>query len=229
MADGSVVAEHDFDPQDLVTLLGNLIDNAMDATMESDRDRRVEVFCDLRGQRLRLRVGDSGPGLTPAQRAQVFTRGWSTKPGVDGIGRGIGLALVTGWCAASRAASTSRSPAGAAPSSSWTSPRMPRRRPTCWRPDQPDRAAVGRSGMSTAAGSLSALVVEDEAVVAEANAMYLERLGLSVVGVARSGRDALRRLSDQPDIDLVVLDMNLPDGHGLTCCAASVPPGTART
>jgi sensor histidine kinase regulating citrate/malate metabolism len=25
----------------------------------------------------------------------VFTRGWSTKPGADGIGRGIGLALVT--------------------------------------------------------------------------------------------------------------------------------------
>jgi len=40
-------------------------------------------------------VGDSGPGLAAEQRSQVFTRGWSTKPGVDGIGRGIGLALVT--------------------------------------------------------------------------------------------------------------------------------------
>jgi sensor histidine kinase regulating citrate/malate metabolism len=95
VVEGSTVADHDFDPQDLVTLVGNLIDNAMDATGEMDRDRKVEVFCDLVGHRLRLRVGDSGPGLAAEQRRQVFTRGWSTKPGADGIGRGIGLALVT--------------------------------------------------------------------------------------------------------------------------------------
>lgn len=68
--------------------------------------------------------------------------------------------------------------------------------------------------MAGAAG-LTALVVEDEALVAEANALYLNRLGLVVVGVARSGREALRELAGHPEIDLVVLDMNLPDGHGL--------------
>ena len=68
---------------------------------------------------------------------------------------------------------------------------------------------------ATATTGLTALVVEDEAVVAESNALYLQRLGLEVVGVARSGRDALRLLAANPDIDLVVLDMNLPDSHGL--------------
>lgn len=68
--------------------------------------------------------------------------------------------------------------------------------------------------MSGSSG-LTALVVEDESVVAEANALYLQRLGVGVVGVARSGREALRLLAAHPDIDLVVLDMNLPDGHGL--------------
>lgn len=95
VVEGSHVADHDFDAADLVTLVGNLIDNAMDATGEVQRDRKVEVFCDLAADRLRLRVGDSGPGLPSAERQQVFTRGWSTKPGADGIGRGIGLALVT--------------------------------------------------------------------------------------------------------------------------------------
>jgi response regulator of citrate/malate metabolism len=52
-------------------------------------------------------------------------------------------------------------------------------------------------------------------VVAEANALYLQRLGLSVVGVAHSGRDAVRLLGSHPEVDLVLLDMNLPDGHGL--------------
>ncbi|HEU5484134.1 MAG TPA: response regulator [Microlunatus sp.] len=63
--------------------------------------------------------------------------------------------------------------------------------------------------------TFTALVVEDEAVVAEANALYLARLGLTVTGVVHSGREALRELAGHPEIDLVLLDMNLPDGHGL--------------
>lgn len=69
--------------------------------------------------------------------------------------------------------------------------------------------------MTASAVALEALVVEDEAVVAEANVLYLHRLGLRVAGVARSGREALRLLAGHPGLDLVVLDMNLPDGHGL--------------
>ena len=71
------------------------------------------------------------------------------------------------------------------------------------------------TSVEAATSGLTALVVEDEAVVAEANALYLQRLGLHVLGVARCGRDALRLLAAHPDIDLVVLDMNLPDSHGL--------------
>jgi response regulator of citrate/malate metabolism len=60
------------------------------------------------------------------------------------------------------------------------------------------------------------LVVEDEEVAAQAHASYVDRVdGFEVAGVARSGSDALRQLSNDPGIDLVLLDMHLPDGHGL--------------
>lgn len=59
------------------------------------------------------------------------------------------------------------------------------------------------------------LMVEDELVAGEANSAYASRVGLEVVGVARSGRDALRLLADTEDVDLLLLDMQLPDGHGL--------------
>lgn len=59
------------------------------------------------------------------------------------------------------------------------------------------------------------LVVDDERLVAEAHAAYVERLdGFTLAGVALSLQDAARHLR-QGDVDLVLLDMNLPDGHGL--------------
>jgi response regulator of citrate/malate metabolism len=60
-----------------------------------------------------------------------------------------------------------------------------------------------------------AVVVEDEETAGAAHAAYLERLGFEVVAVAASGRDALRTLARHDDIDLVLLDLKLPDTHGL--------------
>jgi response regulator of citrate/malate metabolism len=60
------------------------------------------------------------------------------------------------------------------------------------------------------------LVVEDEAIAAQAHAEYVGRVGgFEVAGVARSGVEALRHLAGDPEIDLVLLDMHLPDVHGL--------------
>ena len=90
------VRAHTFEAHDLVTILGNLVDNALDATaghLDGDRPREVEVLVEAEGDRLHIRVGDSGPGLAPGEHEKVFRRGWSTK-GAGGHDRGIGLALV---------------------------------------------------------------------------------------------------------------------------------------
>lgn len=78
---------------DAVSVLGNLVDNAMDAAAESD-DRWVQVS--LRrdaNEGIVLEVSDSGPGITPSLRERIFDQGYSTKP-ADAQGRGVGLALV---------------------------------------------------------------------------------------------------------------------------------------
>ncbi|MFD9565224.1 ATP-binding protein [Streptomyces sp. NPDC059994] len=76
-------------PRDLVTVLGNLVDNAVDAAQGS-AGARVAVTLTTEDQELVVRVADSGHGVDPAAVDAVFERGWSTKS----PGRGIGLALV---------------------------------------------------------------------------------------------------------------------------------------
>jgi response regulator of citrate/malate metabolism len=59
------------------------------------------------------------------------------------------------------------------------------------------------------------LVVEDEPIAADAHKVYVERVpGFAVAGSARTGADAFRLLREA-DVDLVLLDMNLPDRHGI--------------
>lgn len=62
---------------------------------------------------------------------------------------------------------------------------------------------------------LRVLVVDDEPVAVRGHRAYVERVeGFAVVGTAGSVREAVAVLQRTP-VDLVLLDLNLPDGHGL--------------
>ncbi|MGY4652739.1 ATP-binding protein [Mycobacterium sp. URHB0021] len=82
-------------PVDVTTVLGNLLDNAIDAARTGHHDTKVvEVELLEDGSTLHITVADSGDGVKPDFVEHVFTEGKSTKPqsAIPG-GRGIGMAL----------------------------------------------------------------------------------------------------------------------------------------
>ncbi len=72
----------------LVTIIGNLIDNAMEAmNCKEIQTRELTVGIYTQAQGMVITVDDTGCGITPENQKRIFENGFSTK----GEGRGIGL------------------------------------------------------------------------------------------------------------------------------------------
>jgi sensor histidine kinase regulating citrate/malate metabolism len=91
--DGKTEIPEYLDRHTLVTIVGNLLDNACEAVQVKPREQRKVRLSLTRGpELLKIQVHDSGNGVDPALGDAIFTKGVSGK---DGNGRGIGLYLVT--------------------------------------------------------------------------------------------------------------------------------------
>jgi sensor histidine kinase regulating citrate/malate metabolism len=82
---------------DVNTVLGNLIDNALDASSEA-ADPVVTVEIVQIDDDIRITVRDTGPGVASGLGDRVFRHGVSTKVSEQGSRRGVGLALVRMVC-----------------------------------------------------------------------------------------------------------------------------------
>jgi two-component system CitB family sensor kinase len=78
----------------VLTVAGNLIDNAIEATAQVPGPRWVELTVVSAGENLMIRVRDSGPGVPDDMREAIFTDGFTSKSSPTGARRGLGLALV---------------------------------------------------------------------------------------------------------------------------------------
>lgn len=134
LAKTTVAAERDvmvrLDPQSRVeavdveglpvtTVLGNLIDNAVDAVADDARTAgrhprgEVTVTLCVREGALHLTVVDSGPGIPADRIDDVFVDGYSTKSPRGVMRRGVGLALVHRLVTRSGGTISASSPGGA--------------------------------------------------------------------------------------------------------------------
>ena len=77
--------------QDVVTVVGNLLDNAIEAARGGSAPRRVELKAGTTPDAIDLAVTNTGAELGATELARMFERGWTTKAEP---GHGLGLVLV---------------------------------------------------------------------------------------------------------------------------------------
>jgi len=93
VAENTAITELAADPLDVVTILGNLIDNAVDSVAGIPA-ANVTVYLRQFGDSLHIRVSDTGSGVPAAHGESIFDAGVTTKPARPDGGRGLGLAIV---------------------------------------------------------------------------------------------------------------------------------------
>ncbi|MEU0964827.1 sensor histidine kinase [Streptomyces sp. NPDC005917] len=96
LSDDSALGEDPPHLRRLLTIVGNLLDNAIDAASGGPPAGGREVLLSLveAVDLVMVRVADSGPGIPPGATESIFEDGWSTRPDRGTARRGLGLALV---------------------------------------------------------------------------------------------------------------------------------------
>jgi len=210
----------------LEQILVNLAVNARDAmprggilTIDTDRfevdEEYVERHAELTiGTHVRLRVSDTGIGMTPEVMARAFQPFFTTK--AVGDGSGLGLATVYGIVAQSGGSIRLYSEPGVGTTVTILLPASDAT------PRVPDATAGAR-----VAGGGTILLVEDEVALREVTRRLLARNGYHVL-VADDGAHAVQLAGEHPSaIDLLLTDVVMPrmGGKEVAERVAALRPG----
>ncbi|MGB5195627.1 MAG: ATP-binding protein, partial [Candidatus Deferrimicrobium sp.] len=205
------------DPSQLDQVVMNLAINACDAMPRGGQLKITaepvtldEGFCRERawmspGKYLLLSVSDTGVGITPENLERIFDPFFTTK--AQGKGTGLGLSMVFGIVKNHGGCVDVRSEAGAG---------------TVFRvclPESPEAAIQEKAevGQTLPRGRGRILLVDDQEPVREVAKDMLEALGYEVI-TAADGLEGVSRYRDLwREIDLVILDMVMPNMSGGDC------------
>jgi PAS domain S-box-containing protein len=179
------------DPNQIQQVVLNLVSNAAEAI--GDAAGEIEIATGAEEGAVWIEVRDTGCGMNPETKARMFDPFFTTKF----TGRGLGLAAVAGIARVHKAEIGVTS----APGSGCT---IRISFPAAGESARPPRPAAD-NGHAAA----TILVVDDEDIVRRVAQATLEIRGYGVV-LAANGLEAIRRVREDPDIELVLLDLTMP-------------------
>lgn len=180
----------------------NLLVNAAQAIDDGHADRNVITLrTELAGDRIRVTVSDTGPGIAAAVRDRIFEPFVTTKP--KGVGTGLGLAICRDIVTSYRGDIRAEACRGGGTSFVVSLPLDTGRSPRKSGPAPSVNAGVGRRAR--------VLLVDDDPTVLKAFQRMVDHA--HAVHTAPSGREALGLLESE-DFDVVVCDLMMPDLSG---------------
>jgi len=205
------------DPSQLDQVVMNLAINACDAMPRGGQLKFTtepatldEAFCRERewmspGRYLLLSVSDTGVGISPENLERIFAPFFTTK--AQGKGTGLGLSMVFGIVKNHGGCVDVRSEAGVG---------------SVFRvflPESPEGAMNGKAAFDQAfpRGRGRILLVDDQEPVREVAKDMLEALGYEVITAVDGLEGVLRYRDLWREIDLVILDMVMPNMSGGDC------------
>ncbi len=178
-------------------VLWNLLSNAVKFTHKG----QVNLGCHYQGDNLTLTISDTGIGIAPHEQSRIFDMYYKSKDGhrLSIVGSGIGLSVSRALVEAMMGEISVQSTQGLGSAFRVSLPVVLAQAPT-----QQDVVNCP---------ALTILLVEDVPLNADIAIALLEQRGHNVVH-AETGEDALALLDTEDDLDLVLLDMQLPDMNG---------------
>ena len=188
------------DPTRLRQVVWNLINNAVKFTQHGE----VKLTCSREerndGPWFELKISDTGQGIPEDQLSRIFDMYYKAPDlsGKNAIGSGIGLAVTKALVSAMKGTISVTSTEGEG---------------SCFTVHIPLSLCVAPTEQSYAGRGLYILLVEDVPLNAEIATNLLEQRGHEVIW-AETGEDALSFVETEDELDLVLLDMQLPDING---------------
>ena len=188
------------DPTRLRQVVWNLINNAVKFTQHGE----VKLTCSREerndGPWLELKISDTGQGIPEDQLSRIFDMYYKAPDlsGKNAIGSGIGLAVTKALVSAMKGTISVTSTEGEG---------------SCFTVHIPLSLCVAPTEQSYAGRGLYILLVEDVPLNAEIATNLLEQRGHEVIW-GETGEDALSFVETEDELDLVLLDMQLPDING---------------
>jgi PAS domain S-box-containing protein len=204
----------EIDPGDFQDAVINLIINARDAMSGNGQLILRTINCTLTentraecldldaGEYVEFTVIDNGEGMSDEQQAHIFEPFYTTKK--QGEGTGLGLAMVFGFIKRAKGSVTVSSEAGKGAAISLYLPRSTGEIPV---PKKPKMDVLSEQHR----GRETILVVDDEEALLELAREILQQLNYRVL-TAVDGKQALKVLSVEPGIELLLTDVLMPGG-----------------
>jgi PAS domain S-box-containing protein len=200
------------DPTQIHQILMNLCTNSYHAMLESGGTLRISLDDESIGPEaesggltpgpyMRMRVSDTGHGMTPEVMERIFEPYFTTKE--KGAGTGLGLAVVHGIIQNHRGRITVESEPEKGTTFDILLPRI-----------EEARGQGEQDPGPLAGGHERILLVDDETILLDMGRQMLEQLGYRVNTEASSLR-ALRMFQEDPNrFDLIITDMTMPNMTG---------------